>query len=278
MVKTDAKKSPTIITVVESKFRNKRRSLSVSLHRQAAAIGADGDQALLVGAEDVGVMLLQAFNDGGVRVAVAVLKTVGDDGEGGGDGAEELFGAGGPAAVVGHFEHVDVLELVRIQHLALDLALHVAGEQEAAAAIAYAQNQGIVVLRLVVADYIPNDEPKNNDSLVLRISYGRRSFLLTGDVERQVEREMLDTNELQHVDVLKVAHHGSRTSSTEEFLSAVTPAFAVISDGFENSYGHPHPAVIERLQQHHADILRTDQQGLITIRTDGRRLSVETYR
>jgi competence protein ComEC len=128
------------------------------------------------------------------------------------------------------------------------------------------------------ADYIPNDEPKNNDSLVLRISYGRRSFLLTGDVERQVEREMLDTNELQHVDVLKVAHHGSRTSSTEEFLSAVTPAFAVISDGFENSYGHPHPAVIERLQQHHADILRTDQQGLITIRTDGRRLSVETYR
>src|SRR5471030_1457595 len=154
MVKTDAKKSPTIITVVESKFRNKRRSLSVSLHRQAAAIGADGDQALLVGAEDVGVMLLQAFNDGGVRVAVAVLKTVGDDGEGGGDGAEELFGAGGPAAVVGHFEHVDVLELVRIQHLALDLALHVAGEQEAAAAIAYAQNQGIVVLRLVVGDVV----------------------------------------------------------------------------------------------------------------------------
>src|SRR5471032_3183392 len=94
----------------------------------------------------------------------------------------------------------------------------------------------------------------------------------------QVEREMLDTNELQHADVLKVAHHGIRTSSTEEFLSAVTPAFAVISDGFENSYGHPHPAVIERLQQHHADILRTDQQGLITIRTEGRCLSVETYR
>jgi competence protein ComEC len=127
-------------------------------------------------------------------------------------------------------------------------------------------------------DYIPNDEPKNNDSLVLRISYGRRSFLLTGDVERQIERQMLDANEIQHADVLKVAHHGSRTSSSEEFLSAVTPAFAVISDGFENSYGHPHPAVIERLEQHHADILRTDQKGLITIRTDGRRLSVETYR
>src|SRR5205807_6258830 len=89
---------------------------------------------------------------------------------------------------------------------------------------------------------------------------------------------MVDGNELQHTDVLKVAHHGSRTSSTEEFLSAVTPAFAVISDGFENSYGHPHASIIERLEQHHAEILRTDQQGLITIRTDGRRLAVETYR
>ena len=127
-------------------------------------------------------------------------------------------------------------------------------------------------------DYVPNDTPKNNDSLVLRICYGRHSFLLTGDVERQIEREMLNANELQHSDVLKVAHHGSRTSSTQEFLDAVSPAFAVISDGFENSYGHPHAAVIERLEQHHAAILRTDQQGLTTIRSDGRRLTVETYR
>ncbi|HXB68367.1 MAG TPA: ComEC/Rec2 family competence protein [Candidatus Acidoferrales bacterium] len=127
------------------------------------------------------------------------------------------------------------------------------------------------------ADYVPGDTPKNNDSLVLRLTFGRHSFLLSGDVERQVEREMLNADELQHTDVLKVAHHGSRTSSSEEFLSAVTPAFAVISDGFENSYGHPHPSVIERLQQHHAGILRTDQQGLITIRSDGRHLSVESY-
>ena len=127
------------------------------------------------------------------------------------------------------------------------------------------------------ADYIPGDTPKNNDSLVLRLCFGRHSFLLSGDVERQVERDMLNADELQHTDVLKVAHHGSRTSSSEEFLDAVTPFFAVISDGFENSYGHPHPTVIERLQQHHAGILRTDQQGLITIRSDGRHLSVESY-
>ena len=88
---------------------------------------------------------------------------------------------------------------------------------------------------------------------------------------------MLDAGEVHHTDVLKVAHHGSKTSSTEEFLSAVNPMFAVISAGFENSYGHPNPAVLERLGEHHAAILRTDRDGLITIRTDGRRLWVETY-
>ena len=82
---------------------------------------------------------------------------------------------------------------------------------------------------------------------------------------------------MRPTDVLKVAHHGSRTSSTEEFLDAVHPAFAVIGAGFENSCGHPHPAIVERLGEHHAAILRTDRDGLITIRTDGRRMSVEAY-
>jgi competence protein ComEC len=127
------------------------------------------------------------------------------------------------------------------------------------------------------ANYIPADTPKNNDSLVVRVAYGRRSFLLSGDVERPIEREMFDAGELRPTDVLKVAHHGSRTSSTEEFLDAVHPAFAVISAGFENSYGHPHPAIVERLAEHHAAILRTDRDGLVTIRTDGQHLTVESY-
>ncbi|HEY2012384.1 MAG TPA: ComEC/Rec2 family competence protein [Bryobacteraceae bacterium] len=127
-------------------------------------------------------------------------------------------------------------------------------------------------------DYVPSDTPKNNDSLVLRVRYGRHSFLLGGDVERQVERRMLEAGELRHTDVLKVAHHGSRTSSTEAFLSAIEPAFAIVSAGFENSYGHPNRDVIDRLEQHHAGVLRTDLDGLITIHSDGRRLTVETYR
>jgi competence protein ComEC len=77
--------------------------------------------------------------------------------------------------------------------------------------------------------------------------------------------------------VLKVGHHGSNTSSTDPFLDAVAPAYAVISDGFENSFHHPHPQVLARLAAHHAEVLRTDHEGLITVRTDGRRIWVETF-
>ncbi|HWB83540.1 MAG TPA: ComEC/Rec2 family competence protein [Bryobacteraceae bacterium] len=128
------------------------------------------------------------------------------------------------------------------------------------------------------ADYLPKASPGNNDSLVLRLTYGKRSFLLCGDVERAIEQRMLDEGELEHSDVLKVAHHGSKTSSTEDFLNAVSPEFAVISDGFENSYGHPNRDVLDRLSRHHAAIFRTDEDGLVSIRTDGERLYVVTDR
>jgi len=128
------------------------------------------------------------------------------------------------------------------------------------------------------ADYLPANEPKNNDSLVLRLRYGRHTFLLTGDIERPIESRLVESGEAEHADVLKVAHHGSRTSSTEGFLDAINPMYAVISVGFQNSYGHPNRDVIARLRQHHAQIFRTDEEGLVTIRTDGTRLSVETYR
>jgi competence protein ComEC len=126
------------------------------------------------------------------------------------------------------------------------------------------------------ADYIPSDSPKNNDSLVMRIRYGARSFLLCGDAERPIERRMLQDAEIAHVDVLKVSHHGSHTSSTAEFLDAASPEFAVISAGYANSYGHPNLDVVERLMDRHAAVYRTDQDGLITIHTDGKRLAAET--
>jgi competence protein ComEC len=118
-------------------------------------------------------------------------------------------------------------------------------------------------------------EPGNNDSLALRLAYGSRSFLLTGDMERVVEASLLAAGAVGHVDVLKVAHHGSRTSTTEAFLEAASPAIAVISAGFDNSFGHPHRDVLARLEARHTAILRTDLGGLATVRTDGRRLWFE---
>ncbi len=126
------------------------------------------------------------------------------------------------------------------------------------------------------ADYEPEGAGKNNDSLVLKLTYGKHSFLLTGDMEKQMEAQLLASGKLTHTDVLKVGHHGSKTSSTEEFIEAVQPTYAVISDGFENSFHHPHPDVMSRLWAHHAEVLRTDLEGLITIRSDGKRLEVET--
>jgi competence protein ComEC len=93
-----------------------------------------------------------------------------------------------------------------------------------------------------------------------------------------MEQLLVASGEPIRADVLKVGHHGSNTSSTDPFLDAVAPIFAVISDGFENSFHHPHPQVLARLAAHHAGVFRTDLQGLVTIRTDGRRMSVETFR
>jgi len=128
------------------------------------------------------------------------------------------------------------------------------------------------------ADYVPAESPKNNDSLAMRISYGRRSFLLTGDMEKPMEYRLLADGDALRADVLKVGHHGSNTSSMGPFLDAVSPMFAVISDGFENSFRHPHPQVLERLAAHRAGVLRTDRQGLVTVRTNGERIWVETFR
>ena len=87
-----------------------------------------------------------------------------------------------------------------------------------------------------------------------------------------MERLLLADGRLLHADVLKVGHHGSKTSTSPDFLDAVAPSIAIISAGFENSFGHPHPTVLTRLVQHHAAILRTDQDGLVTVSSDGHKL------
>lgn len=125
-------------------------------------------------------------------------------------------------------------------------------------------------------DYVPRSAPSNNDSLVLRLVHGAHSFLLTGDVERAMEFAMLDG--ARKADVLKVAHHGSRTSTTDVFLDTVQPAFALISAGKENLFRHPHSDVVRRLGERKVATFRTDEWGLITVRSDGRRFQVHSHR
>ncbi|HVY93141.1 MAG TPA: ComEC/Rec2 family competence protein [Bryobacteraceae bacterium] len=125
-------------------------------------------------------------------------------------------------------------------------------------------------------DYEPTDKPQNNDSLVLRVEYGTTSFLLTGDMEKKIEEQLSARGLLHPADVLKVGHHGSRTSTNPDLLTAVHPAFGVISVGFDNTYGHPHPLVLDALRQQHVTVYRTDEDGLIQIASDGRRIRVQT--
>jgi len=114
----------------------------------------------------------------------------------------------------------------------------------------------------------------NDNSIAIRLAFGRRSFLLTGDLERDSERMLVAAGRIQPTDVLKVAHHGSRTSTSPLFLSTVRPSLAVISSGAGNRYGHPSPEVVERLREAGARVLRTDVHGGVIITTDGDRLEI----
>jgi competence protein ComEC len=127
-------------------------------------------------------------------------------------------------------------------------------------------------------DYTPLDLPGNDDSLVLVARYGRRRFLLAGDIERKPEQRLARELRLPRVDLLKVPHHGSRTSTSADLLDAARPWLAVISAGFDNPYRHPHPDVLARLTARRIAVWRTDRDGLITVSTDGHRVTVEPHR
>lgn len=117
----------------------------------------------------------------------------------------------------------------------------------------------------------------NNSSLVLKFEIGKTTFLFMGDAEREIESELLGFGESLDVDILKVGHHASKSSSTPAFLNAVSPEIAMYSAGIGNSYGHPAPQTISALQAIGAAIYGTDQLGtiLITISSDGYQVSSE---
>lgn len=118
----------------------------------------------------------------------------------------------------------------------------------------------------------------NNYSVGLFLRHGENSFIFTGDAETSAEKEMLSAGRVSHADVYKVAHHGSDTSTSDDFLSAVSPDIAVISCGADNSYGHPCDSTLEKLKKFTNRIYRTDLSGTIIITSDGEKLDVRTER
>lgn len=118
---------------------------------------------------------------------------------------------------------------------------------------------------------------RNNDSIVLRLEFGKHKILFTGDLERAGEVALLATNASVNADVVKVPHHGSKTSSTPPFVKATGAQVAIISVGRSSMFGHPHRQVVERWQGSGAEVLTTGKCGTITVTTDGEDLSLHTF-
>ena len=118
----------------------------------------------------------------------------------------------------------------------------------------------------------------NNISLVIRAIHGETGILFTGDIEREAEAAILAAGIDIAADVLKVAHHGSRTSTTPEFLAAVSPDLAVISAGRGNMFNHPHPSTLRTLEGQGVQVMVTADAGAVLLRTDGRGFRIRTMR
>ncbi len=204
-------------------------------------------------------------------------------------------------------KHLDVMALTHAHHDHLDglyavldnfdvKELWVGRDVDSAAysnLLAYARARGVAIVHHLRGDTFawggtsgqvlwpenPLVAPKatNDDCLVLRIEDGGIRFLLTGDIEKRVEGSLVKDGDTLAADFLKVPHHGSKTSSTDGFLSRVAPRVAVVSVGEGNPFGHPSAETVARLEGTNARVLRTDRDGAVTAATNGRELVVHTF-
>lgn len=126
-----------------------------------------------------------------------------------------------------------------------------------------------------------NDDGKalsdNDKWVVLRIVFGSRAFLLTGDIERHAETDLVNINGTLSADLIKVPHHGSRTSSTQKFVDKVGAKYTIISVGRSSPFGHAHSEVVERWKASGAEVMTTGERGMISVSTDGHDLVISTF-
>ncbi|MBP1999270.1 beta-lactamase superfamily II metal-dependent hydrolase [Paenibacillus shirakamiensis] len=121
-------------------------------------------------------------------------------------------------------------------------------------------------------------EDNNNMSAVMRVAYGKTSFLFTGDAESVSEKDMIASRQELHADVLLVGHHGSKSSTTPAFLKQVAPKYAIIQSGVDNKYGHPTPTILGRLKKAGIIVYRNDTQGIIDLSSNGTNIQITTER
>jgi len=141
----------------------------------------------------------------------------------------------------------------------------------------FSKNMEMLVLNPLYTSNIDNDSDFNNDSIVVKLYYKNANFMFTGDIERDAEKRLLSWKNILKTDVLKVAHHGSSTSTILEFLNEVDPIIAVISVG-KNHFGHPAAKVIQRLKEKNIKVYRTDKNGTVIIKTDGTEYHIKTLK
>ncbi|MCM1055306.1 MAG: MBL fold metallo-hydrolase [Bacteroides sp.] len=136
----------------------------------------------------------------------------------------------------------------------------------------YLLDDAVMTLLSPVEDY----DDLNNYSVAVKLTHGENSFLFTGDIEKKAESDILESGANVSADVLKIAHHGSSTSSGKSFLKAVSPSYAVIEVGSPNDYGHPHNETVEQLEKMDIKIYRTDIHGNIVFISSGSELEIFT--
>ncbi|MGE0451407.1 MAG: DNA internalization-related competence protein ComEC/Rec2 [Vicinamibacterales bacterium] len=230
--------------------------------------GLTGTAAFDIGDRVVGPVLRSL----GVHRLDAVVLTHGD--------ADH---AGGMSAVLHDFRPWDLWEGVPVPH---DELLQVLRREAAEKRIRWTTVQTgdrvsiddveVLVHHPRVPDW-ERQKVRNDDSVVVELRWGEASVVFTGDIGRDVEREIAPQFSRSRLRVVKVPHHGSATSSSEALVEALAPAVAVVSVGRGNRFGHPVPLVLERYRRSGAAVFRTDRDGAVTIDTDGTGLDVHTY-
>lgn len=233
--------------------------------------------AILVTAPNDKIMLIDAGNNGDGKIIIDYLRRLGLE------KIDVLIGThphadhlGGLDEVIRKFQ-IGSIYLPRVSHNTKTyeevlLAIKEKGLKINEAKGGLTLDLGPSVTGKILAPNKGSYDDLNDYSVVVKISFGENSFLFTGDAEALSEKEMLAANHDLKADILKVGHHGSSTSTSSEFLKAVAPDFAVISVGKDNSYNHPHKTVLNRLNNAHIKIYRTDQHGDIKVISDGQNI------